>query len=170
MGDSITAGSQPLGRSPAPGGASWLSSLGGPPLEFTGGWAVPGATTLDMRAGVTPHPADVVVLMAGTNDLNRFAWATSAANLRAIVTTVGVAHVLVSAIPPNDRLPTERNTFNGRLRLLAAQLGWRFFDPWTEVSAGGRYTRGGTVDGVHPTVRTARAVGERIRAELLTYR
>jgi lysophospholipase L1-like esterase len=122
-----------------------------------------------MRAGVTAHAADVLVLMAGTNDVHRFEWAATAGNLRAIVTTVGASHTLVSAIPPNDRWPIETKTFNGRLRQLAEQLGWRFFDPWTEVSAAGQYAPGSSPDGVHPTVRTAQLVGARIRSELLTY-
>jgi hypothetical protein len=168
VGDSITAGAQPTNSVSAPGPGSWLRTATGPPLTLRGGWAVPGATTADLRARVGPVTADVLVLMLGTNDLARDVdWDVSAANLRAIVATVGVGSVLVSAIPPSDAHPDERSMYDVRLAQLAVDQGWGFIDPWTSVDAGGSYLAGASVDGVHPTQEVARAVGEQLRGELL---
>jgi hypothetical protein len=168
VGDSITAGAQPTNSVSAPGPGSWLRAAAGAPLTLRGGWAVPGATTADLRGRVGPVTADILVLMAGTNDLARNVdWDVSAANLRAIVATVGVGSVLVSAIPPSDAHPDERSMYDVRLAQLAVEQGWGFLDPWTSVDAGGSYLPGASVDGVHPTQEVARAVGEQLRGELL---
>jgi acyl-CoA thioesterase-1 len=168
VGDSITAGSQPTNSVSAPGPDSWLRFAEGAPLTGRGGWAVPGATTADLRSRVGPVTADVLVVMAGTNDLAREVdWDVSAANLRAIAATVGVGSVLVSAIPPSDAHPDERSMYDVRLAQLAMEQGWGFIDPWTSVDAGGSYLAGSSADGVHPTQAVARTVGQQLRSELL---
>jgi lysophospholipase L1-like esterase len=176
VGDSITAGPIPIEATGAQeeavqqfGSGSWLPKAQGRPLRFLGGWAVSGATTEEMRAGVVPAKADVVVVMAGTNDLLRgVPWEQTRANLLAIVDTVGVHDVLVSAVPPADELPAGRQDFDQRLRELADQQGWHLVDPWVSVEQqDGSWVPGASADGVHPTQATADAAGRVLRAAVL---
>jgi len=176
VGDSITAGPIPIEATGAQeeatqqfGRGSWLPQAKGRPLRFLGGWAVSGATTEEMRAGVVPARADVVVVMAGTNDVLRgMPWAQTRANLLAIVGTVGVDDVLVSAVPPADERPAGRQEFNQRLRELADHKGWHLVDPWGSVEQqNGSWVPGASADGVHPSQVTADAAGRVLRTALL---
>jgi acyl-CoA thioesterase-1 len=169
VGDSITAGRVPNGAS-VPGSGSWVPTVGGAPLEFRPGWAVSGATTEDMRRGVTPTDADVVVIMGGTNDLQLLPWEVTAGDLRAIAATVDAGRVVLAAVPPNDPAPAAAEFMNDQLEALAREQGWKFFDPWWGISVEGRYLAGGSPDGVHPTVTVAELVGQRFREELLGLR
>ena len=175
VGDSITAGPIPI-QATGPqeqdvqqfGRGSWLPEAKGAPLRFLGGWAVSGATTEEMRAGVVHAKADVVVVMAGTNDVLRMVpWEQTRANLLAIVDRVGVHDVVLSAVPPADPSPSAREEFNDRLRSLADKRGWHLVDPWVSVEQHGRWTPGASADGVHPTQATADAAGEVLRAAVL---
>lgn len=169
VGDSLTAGTASLQGAALPDENSWLPSAVGAPLNYLGGWAVPGATTEQMRDGAQPVPdAEVLVMMAGTNNVDRRGWDDTAQDLQAITADVAAETVLVSAIPPNDNAPDEVVVFNQRLRQLADGAGWRFVDPWVGVASGGTFAPGATVDGVHPTPQVAQAVGQALRAELLT--
>jgi hypothetical protein len=167
VGDSITAGPD-AGDSPrAPGPGSWIPTAEGSGVACAGGWAVPGATTTDMRRGVGSSTADAVVILAGTNDLlEGVSWQTTRANLLAIVGITGVADVVISTIPPLDALPGQRQDFDERLRHLAASQGWRLVDPWVAVDTGGRWAAGASRDGIHPTPDVAADVGLSIRAVL----
>ena len=176
VGDSITAGPIPIEATGAWeettqqfGRGSWLPQAKGPPLRFLGGWAVPGATTEEMRAGVVPAKADVVVVMAGTNDLLRgVPWEQTRANLLAIVGTVAADGVLVAAVPPADELPAGRQDLNQRLRELADQQGWYRVDPWVAAERqDGSWVPGASADGVHPSQVTADAAGRVLRTALL---
>ena len=164
VGDSITAGMVPgTDTLTTPGPTSWLAGETASRLVQVGGWAVPGTVTEDMRAHVVPTPADVLVLLGGTNDLMRgIPWDVTAANLQAISTTVGARSTLLVAIPPSDSAPEARSAFNTRLRALAGARHWRYIDPWTSVAASGAWTPGTTVEGIHPTASTAAAVGRAI--------
>jgi lysophospholipase L1-like esterase len=169
VGDSLTAGPVPLPELRFPGSGSWVGTAQGEPLEIRGGWAVPGATTADMLAGVQRQDADVVVVLAGTNDIYYgIPWETRAANIQAIVDTVGARSVLLSAIPPMDGLPVEALDHNGRLAALAQARGWSFVDPWTGVrTANGTFVPGASADGTHPTPAVADEAGRGIRDALL---
>lgn len=168
VGDSITAGAGPADRAENPGALSWLPSAQGSPLDFRGGWAVPGATTSDMLDNVMAYDADVVVVMGGTNDLTRgIDWSVSRANLVAIAGTVAADRVVLSAIPPLDAMPAAVLDYNRRSAELAALQGWDFTDPWTGVSQGGAFAPGTSTDGVHPTAEAAALAGQAIRAALL---
>lgn len=170
VGDSITAGTaavtQPLDGARGEGSASWLPAAEQESgWDLVDGWAVPGATTADMLAGVTGRDwsADVLVVMAGTNDLAQsLPWAESAANLQGIAAAVGAPTVVAVAIAPSDPRPDARNGFNAALADLAAQRGWTYLDPWPDVDAGGAFTPGAAEDGVHPTPDVAAATGRRI--------
>jgi hypothetical protein len=104
VGDSITAGTEPMEGRQIVGQRSWVPAAEGAPLDFRGGLAVPGATTTYLRDGVTPLEADVLVLLAGTNDITqRMPWEASRVNLETIVGTAGVPDVLLVAIGSRGR-------------------------------------------------------------------
>jgi len=168
VGDSVTAGTGPLDSARHPGAMSWVPAAEGLPLDFTGGWAVPGATSAQMQDGVTALSADVLLLMAGTNDVQAgIPWARTEEALTAISATVGADRTVLLAIPPLDGRPADGLAFNVHAAVLAQQRGWGFVDPWTGVSEDGRYLPGGSADGVHPTPETAAVAGRAIRDALL---
>ena len=174
VGDSITAGAtdvaQPLVRDRVQGDSSWLPAAEqASGWDLVDGWAVPGATTADMLAGVEPTDwtADVLVVMAGTNDLARgLPWEESAAHLEGIVAAAGAPTAVVVAIAPSDPRPAARNGYNAALAGLAGGNGWTYLDPWGEVDAGGVFAPGASPDGVHPTPAVAADVGSRIGRSL----
>ena len=174
VGDSITAGStdvaEPLVGDRVQGDASWLPAAEQTSgWDLVGGWAVPGATTADRLAGVEPTDwtADVLVVMAGTNDLVRdLSWEQSAADLEGVVAAVGAPTVVVVAIAPNDPRPAARNGYNAALADLAGRNGWVYLDPWGGVDAGGSFTPGASPDGTHLTPTVAADVGSRIGRSL----
>jgi lysophospholipase L1-like esterase len=168
VGDSITAGSTPLVGDVVPSVGSWIPAADSPPLHFAGGWAVPGATTAAMRAAVQPMQADALVLLGGTNDLLQGLDRTAAlANLSGIADEVAAPTVLLVAVPPLDIDPTASVRFNEQLRVLAAERGWRFVDPWEGVGVDGTYLPEASGDGIHPGAEAADLVGGRIRTALL---
>ncbi|NYJ04650.1 SGNH/GDSL hydrolase family protein [Petropleomorpha daqingensis] len=168
VGDSITAGTQAIQGTEVPGTGSWIPGAEGEPLAFGGGWAVPGATTAAMRDGVARSDADAVVVLGGTNDLLQgVPWSVSRENLLAIVRTTGVDDVVLSTIPPCDRVPEQRQQYNDRLRALAADQGWHLVDPWTRADSDGSWVPGASGDGIHPTPEVAGQAGRLIRTAVL---
>lgn len=168
IGDSITAGAGAGDRAESPGPQSWLPGAQGAPLDFRGGWAVPGATTADMLANVAAYEADVAVVMGGTNDIaGGVDWSVSRANLLEIVARADVGRVVLSAIPPLDSQPAAVLRYNADAAELAAQQGWEFTDPWAGVSQGGAFAPGASPDGVHPSAEVADRAGAALREVLL---
>lgn len=161
VGDSITA------WDPANAGITpWQVSAETLPLAFVGGWARSGATTTQMVAESAGHlpPADVLVIMAGTNDLlpevTDHRPASTLARIDAIVRASGATRVVLSAVAPNDFRPDETAVLNAHLRALAQLRQWTWADPWVAVrAADGTYLAGATTDGIHPRSGTARRVG-----------
>jgi lysophospholipase L1-like esterase len=170
VGDSITAGlGAPVRGTEVRGTGSWVDAADVAPLEFRGGWAVPGARTADMRDGVAPVDADVLVVLGGTNDvLGGVPWERTREDLVAASAATGVPEVVLVAVPPLDVAPQAREDLNGRLGALADEQGWAWVDPWTDVATErGTFAAGTSADGVHPTQAVADLVGARIRAALL---
>ncbi|MGY1693522.1 SGNH/GDSL hydrolase family protein [Geodermatophilus sp. SYSU D00814] len=170
VGDSITAGlDAPVEGTRVRGTGSWVPAADVAPLEFRGGWAVPGARTADMRAGVRPVEADVLVVLAGTNDvLGGVPWERTREDLLAAVAATGVTRVVLLAVPPIDVAPRAREDLNAHLAALAGERGWTSVDPWTDVATDrGTFTAGASADGVHPTQPVADLVGTRVRTALL---
>jgi lysophospholipase L1-like esterase len=150
------------------GRASWVSHAVGDGVRFAGGWAVSGALTSQMARGAQALDADVLVILAGTNDVYRgLPFGSCAANLRSIADTVGARRVVVSSIPPIDFEPTLVTTYNEQLQELAAASGWEFVDAMAGIRRGDRFADGMSVDGVHPTVLAAEEIGTAVRAYLL---
>ncbi|MDQ4501751.1 SGNH/GDSL hydrolase family protein [Sinomonas sp. ASV322] len=168
IGDSITYANSPDFLGGRTSSLSWITYAVGPELRFVGGWARGGATTAVMAANATPEDADVLAIIAGTNDLaQQVPFSATAANLEKIVATVGTKRVVVSAIPPRNDNPQGTAAFNQTLERFVVQRGWTFVDAVAGVRDGERYAAGMTDDGVHPSERGARIIGRALGLALL---
>lgn len=168
VGDSITAADSPDIDGGDPGPQSWVSYAAGPNVEYVGGWAVWGAPTAEMAEGITaPFDADVLVILAGTNDAGWTPFEEITANLETIVENAGVETVVLSSVPPLDRSPENATQLNAQLEDLAEQNGWIWVDSSAELRDGDRFADGMAYDGVHPTEEGARVIGEAIQAAIL---
>lgn len=168
VGDSITAWS-----TLDPALSSWVGTAHSAKVLLAGGWAVSGATTSDMLGGIDAVPdADVLVVMAGTNDFlpNYPDWTLSGSleRITEIVEETGIHHVVLSAIAPNDFRQERTEEFNIALQGLAAREGWTWVDPWPFVRASdGGYVDGVSADGIHPSKQVEMRVGATLRTAIL---
>ncbi|MEE1622302.1 SGNH/GDSL hydrolase family protein [Zafaria sp. Z1313] len=152
------------------GERSWVRHAQAPGVEFTGGWAVGGATSADMAAGLGAVDADVLVVLAGTNDIYRgTAPERIGANLIRLVEAAGAPRVVVSSIPPRDGFGGPTLEYNAWLEAFAAEQGWE----WVDAAAGlraaddpGRFAPGMAYDGIHPDHAGARVIGAAVLAHL----
>nr|WP_246324673.1 SGNH/GDSL hydrolase family protein [Petropleomorpha daqingensis] len=176
VGDSITEADSPDFDDGDLGSGSWAWYTDQAPVLMLGGWAHAGATTADMLLGVselvaesTMRHADVLVLMAGSNDVDAgVPFAEAADHLRAIARDAGISRVVLSTIPPEDAVAADVQAFNAQLPALARSEGWQLVDPMTQIrDGGGHYAPGMTDDGVHPTVRAARLIGQALHRDLV---
>ena len=168
VGDSISEADSSDFSAGVLGPGSWVSHAVGDGVRFAGGWAVSGALTSQMAHGARPVAADVLVMLAGTNDVYRgLPFDTCGANLRSIAATVGARRVVVSSIPPIDFERALVTAYNEYLQGLAQASGWEFVDATAGIRQGDRFAEGMSWDGVHPTVRAAQSIGAAIRAHVL---
>ena len=168
VGDSITDADSPDFAAGDLGAASWATYVVDDGFAFAGGWAEWGATTAMMADSVGPIDADVLVVLAGTNDIAfGIPFDESAANLDRIIDAVGIEDVVVVSIPPMAASPDVAEAYNVRLDDLAGDRGWRFVDASAGLrTADGSYVDGMSSDGLHPSVDGARVLGEAIASEL----
>lgn len=160
VGDSVTEGDSPDFNAGKTGSLSWPSHMPSG-TKFAGGWAKRGSTTAAMAANVKPVPADVLVMIAGTNDIIQgVPFSESASNLKAIASKVAAKRVVVSAVPPLDQDPAAAAAYNQKLEALAGNAGWTFVDAMAGVRNGDRYAPGMTADGVHPTLPGVNSISD----------
>jgi lysophospholipase L1-like esterase len=120
-----------------------------------------------MAAEVRPVTGDVLVVLAGTNDvLGNIPFEESAANLRTVVETVRTPRVIVSSIPPLDHDPGGAVAYNQQLQRLAAESGWEWVDAAAGLRDGDEYIATLTEDGIHPSAEGAQLIGEAIAAQV----
>ncbi|MDD9208145.1 SGNH/GDSL hydrolase family protein [Georgenia sp. 10Sc9-8] len=168
VGDSITDANSPDFAGGELGEESWVSHAVGDGVAFAGGWAQWGATTAQMAAGAQPVDADVLVVLAGTNDVTAgIPFDETAANIAEIAATVDAPRVLISAVPPIDPDPALATELNANLEALAVAREWEFVDAPAEAREGDRFAPGMSEDGVHPTAQGARVIGAAVRAALV---
>lgn len=169
-GDSITAW---IDRNGVTNTATWVAYADGDGLLFDrSGWAAGGAQLAEISANTTPVTADVLIVMAGTNDLGD-RWGTPMGErLESVVEIVvksQAPRVILSAVAPRDLAPAWSNEWNEQLANLAAFYGWGYIDPWASLrGADGAYLPGLTIDGIHPTDAGQRLVAVAVRTALLT--
>lgn len=164
-GDSITATHDRITGEPR-GELSWVNWAVTPKVEFVGGYAASGmmGSEIDQNM-VAPFDGDVLVVMAGTNDVMKYVpTATTLAHIDSIITRSEIPNVLVSAIAPTDRDPAAALAFNVELAAHAGARGWTFTDPWTTFrAADGTWVPGAAYDPFHPTGATQAVVGATLR-------
>ena len=167
VGDSITQGNSPNFSAGLTGSLSWVTYARSPLDLFAGGWAAGGATTARMAANVEPVKADVLVVIAGTNDLAQgVPFAVTASNIEHIVETVGAPRVVVSAIPPRNSAQAETAAFNASLKAFVLAHQWEWVDAPAGVREGEQYAAGMSLDGIHPTEAGAQALGRALDAAI----
>ena len=161
LGDSHTTGDFIEFDEGLAAGASWTITARSDTRAYVGGWARGGATTSDMLAHAEHRDANWLVLMVGTNDPGHgVTWAQSRRNILEMVKIVGADQVLLSAIPPRNRVEQRQQTFNGRLHELALEQGFSWINPWGDYrTASGGWISGMTVDGTHAKRDVYRAIG-----------
>jgi lysophospholipase L1-like esterase len=177
VGDSITEADSADFDGGDIGADSWATYADGDGLRIVGGWAHAGATTMDMLAGVTDRTAstgvsmdaDVLVLMAGSNDVDWGVPATEVeANLVKIVDIVHAGRVVLSTIPPEDGMESDVRDLNTHLTALASSEGWQLVDPMVSVrDDDGGWLPGMSDDGVHPTAEAAQLIATSLRPALI---
>ena len=147
---------------------TWLHwALESPELELLGGYAHPGARSGGIIEAIGPVDAEVLVVMAGTNDIGRAPAPEVLDNIEGIVAIVGAETVIVCAIPPRVDLIEEAAELNAGLEARAGDQGWIFIDPWvTARDATGSWSPGATTDGIHTTPESARAASDVITAAM----
>ena len=171
VGDSITAGCQwPLTDHTEPcTWPYWVEKAG---LDFVGGWAQPRADSELMAENVKHENADVVVILAGTNNVNTgLTFAETADTYTRIVATVGAPRVVVLLLPPFQKFaPTgEVAAYNMQLAQFARAHGWEVFNPWLGLSTLSPYEWiPGTSypDHEHPSMESQQVIGGLIAAYL----
>lgn len=163
VGDSVSQGDSPDFSAGRTGSLSWVTYAKSASVAFAGGWAVRGSTTAQMAAGAQRVDADVLVILAGTNDVGQnIPFSQSTVNLDKIVDTFGAERVVVCAIPPRNDKPRAAADYNSSLWQLAQQRGWTFVDAMAGIRNGEIYADGMTNDGIHPTQAAARIIGKAI--------
>ncbi|CAN7464886.1 SGNH/GDSL hydrolase family protein [Pseudarthrobacter oxydans] len=162
FGDSISEANSPDFNSGRFGSTSWVSHIG-EGFAFAGGWAESGARTANMLDRAAPVSADVLVVIAGTNDYaGGVPFSDTADNLDGIVARAGVHRVIISSVPPNDIDPEAATDFNEQLAAHAQARGWVLVDAMAGLRSGDRFARGMTSDGIHPTEEGAKTVATAI--------
>jgi lysophospholipase L1-like esterase len=174
VGDSVTDADSPSFETGGIGAGSWAWTVDQGLVDVRGGWAEWGATTAAMRVGVRdlavePAASDVLVLMAGTNDVRAgMPWRDSARNLEQIVATIGAERVVVCTVVPLDEDPAGAERFNSRLVELAEDEGWEVVDSAAAVrNADGGWVPGTSDDGLHPNRLGAQLLGSVVRYALV---
>ena len=150
-------------------GAAWAAHLPRGSFSIAGGWAVDGSSTTDMAdAATTVPPADVVVILGGTNDLALGQpTETTTEQIIRIAQTVSARQTVLAAIPPFDPRPGDAVALNASLADLAADRGWLYVDPWSRMRQGdGTWTAAYRTDGIHTTPAGYALAGESIAAAL----
>jgi lysophospholipase L1-like esterase len=164
-GDSLTAWDNQT--FPHPDGdfstVTWTHWAIGPDIHLAGGFAREDLTAAQIAENMVAVDADVLVVLAGTNDVGVTPVADVLEGIQRIVETSGMSTVLISALPPVDGSAE----YNAALETLAASQNWGFVDPWVSLRReDGEWLDGSSNDGVHPTPDSAKVVGAAIVAAM----
>ena len=165
VGDRVTAW-----RSPDDRATSWATYATGRGVRLTDAWVSRDSRVRDLAGKVRPTDADVLVVLAGTNDLD-FGAAPDEIELglTRIAAAARVDDVLISSIPPIDDQPQKTADFNVLLSKIAYRHDWSFVDAGSSVAQDDcQFRQGLSTDGVRPTAEGARIIGEAVRGVLTT--
>ena len=164
-GDSLTAWDNQT--FPHPDGdfstVTWTHWAISPDIELAGGYAREDAMAAEIAERIIPVEADVLVVMAGTNDVGVTPVGEVLGQIELIVRRSEVERVLISSLPPVEGSAD----YNAQLKELASDMGWGFVDPWAELRRDdGEWLDGSTNDGVHPNPDSAKVVGAALVAAM----
>lgn len=168
VGDSLSAGcTGEMYAGDEPTSCSWpytLQNFTHGQFRYVGGYAHGGLRSDQLLYFTQPVEADVLIVLAGTNDLNQnMAPETVPSKVEAIALSVGAPTVIVLAAPPFDRLAGTGwvEGLNAGLEQMAYRHDWGYIDPWIHYRApGGTWEQGASnPDGIHPTRLTALMAG-----------
>ena len=164
-GDSLTAWDNQT--FPHPDGdfstVTWTHWAIGPDVQLAGGFAREDLTAAQIADNMVAVEADVLVVLAGTNDVDVTPVEEVLAGIERIVETSGLSTVLISALPPVDGSAE----YNTALEELARSHEWGFVDPWVSLRRDdGEWLDGSTNDGVHPKPDSAKVVGAALVAAM----
>ena len=167
-GDSLTAWDNQ--SFPHPDGdfstVTWTHWAISPDIQLAGGFAREDLTAAQIAENMVAVEADVLVVLAGTNDVGVTPVSAVVESVEQIVETSGVSTVLISALPPVDGAAD----YNTALEQLAAVREWGFVDPWVSLRRDdGEWLDGSSNDGVHPTPDSAEVVGAAIVAAMRAF-
>lgn len=169
LGDSLTIADGAETSGEPTSSRSWVPAAVGHGVVWSAGFAHGGFTTAMILDDTHRYNADVLVILAGTNDtLQGVPFSQSALSLRAIVAKAGVARVIVAAIPPIDFAPHDAALYNVKLKTLAAKENWDYVDAAKGLRDRDHYIDGLTVDGIHPTAEGAEIFGEALHRAILS--
>jgi lysophospholipase L1-like esterase len=174
VGDSITEMDSPNFDAGVISRNSWASYVQDSDATVVGGWAHGGATTADMLAGLdatSPLKADVLVIMAGNNDVDQHLSPAEILDcLKQIAGKVQADRVVLSTLAPEDAAVAPAiQEVNSELPALAQEQGWQLIDPMQDIRDGQEhYLPGMTDDGVHPSSSAAGIVGRSLHRALTT--
>ena len=154
-GDSITAWGN---------GGTWATYMESEDLVRVDGFAVGGANLASIAAQTPACNCDIVVTMAGTNDMGTARWATPlgqrSASLVEIVVKSGARNALIVAVPPMNGGGPWVAEWNAEQARLAAFYGWGYIDPWGPFrAADGGFVPGTSSDHAHPTPVVQEQIG-----------
>jgi lysophospholipase L1-like esterase len=165
LGDAVTAW-----RPPDHPATSWVTYARGNGVRVAQDWVDPDATVQKLSTRVTATRADVLVVLAGTNDLR-----ADTANdqvelgLQRAVERAGVDKVLISSIPPVPYLTQETADFNELLARIAYRHDWSFVDAGTTVVDDNcSFSSGMRGPGARPSAEGARRIGSAVQGALTT--
>ncbi|MGO1538168.1 MAG: SGNH/GDSL hydrolase family protein [Leucobacter sp.] len=163
VGDSITDGDSIDFADGIPGPQSWATYAISPEVDFVGGWAEWGATTERMVSGMQgPFDADVLVIVAGTNDAGWISHDEIGANMVRIADEAAVDQVVLSSVPPSNFAGTNKVELNTYLERFASVRGWHWVDAAAGLRSGDSFAEGMSYDGIHLTEEGAQVLGEAI--------
>lgn len=147
----------------------WQAATDASGVRFVGGWAVAGTTVADIAAATPRVPADVVVVLAGTNDVLRDI-PRDFTSYEAAVSASGAFRAMILAIPPIRGREAQAADWNSWLATESAAAGMYFFDPWVPLRAadGMSWADGVSPDGIHQDWGQSETIGTAIGGELLT--
>jgi lysophospholipase L1-like esterase len=137
---------------------SWVPEASdGVEASHIGGFSYGGYRSYQVAANTVSCPANVTVVMVGTNDVSNAMWRVPLVDtlnaIRDIIVKSSASKALIVAIPPrNDGFHVEAAQLNIDIRNYAISMGWLWVDPWTSLrTSDNKFRAGWTTDGIHPT-------------------
>ena len=149
---------------------TWPHHVIGERVKYVGGWTLPGATSTMIAENVRPVRADVLIVMAGTNDFHtQIGVAQNIADLDRIAATIRAPRVIVLALPPIDYIASTGlvNERNAAFAEASVARGWEYIDPWASLrTPEGTWVPGASADGIHALATGYAIAGDVIQATI----